>query len=239
MSPPDWRLQVYDTLPSTSDLCIQEAESGAPEGLAVLARSQTKARGSRGRAWSEAGGTFAFSVLLRPSGPNALWPFIAGLAFHAALSLDAAHDEALALKWPNDVMLHGRKLGGILIEAGHAGTGWMVIGFGANLAEAPDLAERKAACMAELGPAPDAGLIADRLLEALATWHTRRQEPAAIRQAWLARAHPPGTKLAVGAPDGQITGSFSSIAEDGALLLAVAGGIRRISTGEVLLLQGV
>ena len=113
-----------------------------------------------------------------------------------------------------------------------------MIGFGANLAAAPALAERQAACLAELGAAPCADEIVDRLLASLAYWHEQRDGGARIRDAWLARAHPPGTTLAVGTADGQTTGSFSSIAEDGTLLLDVAGEIRRITAGEVHLPQG-
>ena len=245
MNPPIWRLVRHDTLPSTSDTCIERAEAGEPAGLAVLARSQTRGRGSRGRSWSEAAGTLALSVLLRPGEglqPPAIWPFLAALALHDALCTDAAHRGAIGLKWPNDVMLHGRKLGGILVERGVlAAAGWLVIGFGANLQAAPELAGRHAACLAELGGvAPTADEVATRLLAAVSRRIGEAQAGGfeAIRRAWLARAHPPGAMLAVRTPDGQTTGSFSSIAEDGALLLAVAGEIRRISTGEVLFLQG-
>jgi BirA family biotin operon repressor/biotin-[acetyl-CoA-carboxylase] ligase len=235
-----WRLACFDTLPSTSDHCIARAEAGEPEGLAVLARSQTSARGSRGRAWSEAAGTLALSVLLRPAdGPNpsAIWPFLAGLAFHDALGLTPAHQSAIRLKWPNDLILERRKLGGILVERGMLPEGgWLVIGFGANLAAAPDLADRRTACLAELGAVPPAHDIAERLLDALSSWMMQAAAGgfARIRREWLQRALPPGTELAVRTPDGQTTGSFSSIAEDGALLLAVGSGIQRISTGEIL-----
>ncbi len=239
MSCPAWRLVQHDSLPSTSDLCIERAEAGEPAGLAVLALHQTRGRGSRGRSWSEASGNLALSVLLRPE-PGALWPFVAALAFHDALAAgSAAAGDAIRLKWPNDVTLGGRKLGGILIEASPAaagGLGWLVIGFGANLGTAPALADRQAACLAELGPAVDPATMAGRLLQSLSLRLGQRHRPALIRAEWLARAHPAGTKLAVRGADGQTTGLFSSIAEDGSLLLDVAGEIRRINTGEVLVL---
>ena len=246
LHPPRWRLELHDTLPSTSDHCIARAEAGEPEGLAVLARSQTRPRGSRGRSWSQAGGTLALSVLLRPSArpdaPLATWPFLAALAFHDALCHTPAHRSAIALKWPNDVTLDGRKLGGILIEsaipadAGPSAGAWLVIGFGANLAAAPDLPERRAACLAELAPPPEPDEIASRLLEALSLWMCRAADGGfgPIRDEWLRRAHPPGTKLAVRTGDGQTAGTFRSIADDGTLLLAVGDEIRRISTGEIL-----
>ena len=203
----------------------------------MLARTQTRARGSRGRGWSEAFGSFALSVLLRPE-PGPLWPFIAGLAFHDALGATDSARDAIRLKWPNDLTLDGRKLGGILVEANPAaaGCGWLVIGFGANLAAVPALVDRQAACLAELGPPPGAGMVAERLLQSLSRRYAQRHRSEWVRAEWLARAHPAGTPLAVRTVDGQTTGLFSSIAEDGSLLLDVAGEIRRINTGEVLVL---
>ncbi len=204
-----------------------------------MARTQTSARGSRGRSWTEADGTLALSVLLRPRVAGGLWPFIAGLALYEALCLSPAYGAALRLKWPNDVMLRDRKLAGILIEANPAPVdqGWLVIGFGANLRAAPALEGRGAACLAELGPVPPAQDVALRLLGRLAEWR-EDHDGSVIRREWLARAHPPGTKLAVSAGDVQTTGLFSTVAEDGTLLLDVAGEIRRFNTGEVLLPRG-
>ena len=233
-----WRLHRHDSLPSTNDACIAQAEAGAAEFLAIQARSQSRPRGSRGRQWSEARGTLALSVMLRPQAGDP-WPLIAGLAFHDACSLTPAHAEAIRLKWPNDLMLDGRKLGGILIEASPAaGQGWLVVGFGANLGSTPSLPDRTAACLGELGPCPSADALADRLLLSFGQWQARRGQHGELRAEWLARAHPAGTRLAIRTPEGQTEGSFSSIAEDGTLLLDVQGEIRRINTGEVLLPQG-
>ncbi len=240
---PAWRLAVHDSLVSTNDYCIARAEAGEAAGLAVLARRQTGARGSRGRGWSEPpSGNLALSVLLRPS-PSfdqpGLWPFLAGLALHDALGAVSA--AALTLKWPNDVLLDGRKLAGILIERGVAAeTVWLVIGFGANLAQAPLLPDRVAACLAEAGPAPDAEQTARALLAALDRWQALWGCAgfAAIRDAWLRRAHPVGTALAIRDRGAQKEGLFAGIATDGALLLSHSGVTERIETGDVLLRTG-
>lgn len=241
--PAHWRLEVHDSLGSTNDVCIARAEAGEAAGLALLARRQTGARGSRGRGWTEPpAGNLALSVLLRPEtglGRPGLWPFLAGLALHQALG--AVSPAAVTLKWPNDVLLDGRKLAGILIERGlGADSAWLVIGFGANLAAAPTLADRTAACLAEAGPAPDAEPTARAVLDALDRWCAvwRDEGFEALRVAWLERAHPVGTKLAVRDRDAQREGSFSGIAPDGALLLSCDGRIERIETGDVLLLSG-
>ena len=233
---------MHESLPSTSDACIELAGRGEPAGLAILALCQTRARGSRGRSWSEPpAGNLALSVLLRPEGdlPAAgVWPLIAGLALHEALSL-GLDDTRLSLKWPNDIMLDGRKLAGILVERGlGGGHDWLVIGFGANLAAAPELADRVAACLAELGAPPSPEQVAWRLLAALDGWMRLwvEQGLAAIRAAWLARAHPIGAPLAVRVGGAQTAGSFAGLDTDGALLLRHDAGVRRIDAGEILLL---
>ena len=237
-----WRLVVHDSLPSTSDACIAEAERGEAAGLAILALRQTHARGSRGRSWTEPPtGNLALSVLLRPEGalPAAgVWPLIAGLALHDALS--AGHPAGrLTLKWPNDVMLDGRKLAGILVERGlGGGHDWLVIGFGANLAAAPELPDRVVACLAELGVPPSPEQVASRLLVSLSGWMGvwESQGLPAVRAAWLERAHPLGAPLAVRMRGAQTAGSFAGLDQDGALLLRHEAGVQRIDTGEILLL---
>jgi BirA family biotin operon repressor/biotin-[acetyl-CoA-carboxylase] ligase len=250
-----WRLEVHDSLPSTSDLCIARAEAGEPAGLAVLARQQTRGRGSRGRSWTEPpAGNLALSVLLRPERDleqPGLWPFVAGLALHQALCgaeiAAAAAVGPLRLKWPNDVMLDGRKLAGILIERSigtnadpRSDAQWLVIGFGANLAAAPVLPDREAASLADLGPPPHPDDVARRVLAALDHWQAvwRVDGFAAIRLAWLACAHPVGTMLAVRTHAAQKAGIFAGIASDGALLLSVGERQERIDAGEILLLNG-
>ena len=232
-----WRLEVHDSLPSTSDLCIARAEAGEAAGLAVLARRQTQGRGSRGRSWTGQTGNLALSVLLRPAGTlhqPAFWPFLAALSLHPALGADPR----LRLKWPNDVMVGHAKLAGILVERGTgAGPGWLVIGLGANLLHAPAVPGRDVACLADFGQTPDAETVAHRVLAALDAWQAifHRDGFEAIRSCWLARAHPPGTLLAVESGGIRRSGSFVGVATDGALLIEIAGREQRIDTGEVLL----
>ena len=243
----DWRFEAHAELTSTSDLCIARAEAGEPAGLVVLAERQTRARGSRGRSWAGHPGNLACSMLLRPAGdarPVAAWPFLAGLALREALAgpLDAA---PLSLKWPNDVLLDGRKLGGILVERGGGqgggqGSDWLVIGCGANLAAAPELADRRAASLSELGPPPRPLDVAHRLAAATARWCgvLERDGFEPIRRAWLARAHPTGTALAVRTADVQTEGTFAGLDADGALMVWTGLQTLRFGTGEILLLDG-
>lgn len=250
---PGWRLEIHDSLPSTSDRCIERAEAGEAAGLAILARRQTRARGSRGRDWIEPEGNLALSVLLRPSADErqaSAWPFVAALALLQALEGPALEGGVpagpapeggrLRLKWPNDILLDGAKLAGILVERGlGGGQDWLVIGFGANLASAPAVAGRETACLARLRAPPSPEHLADGVLAGLDGWRATwgRQGFAAIRTAWLARAHPVGTALAVRRQGGQRVGVFAGLAADGALLLASDGQEERIGTGEILLLD--
>jgi BirA family biotin operon repressor/biotin-[acetyl-CoA-carboxylase] ligase len=228
-----WRVRRYASLPSTSALLVQLARGGEPEGLAVVADRQTAGRGSRGRTWESPPGALCLSALLRPSDPAAAaghWALLAALALHDALAPHAPAG-ALSLKWPNDVLLAGRKLGGILLDAasGAAGLDWLVIGFGANLGSGPEGA-------GALGGAPP-GDVAAAVLEELDHWRRVRavEGSGAIRAAWLARAHAPGTKLRVRAGGAEVGGAFDGLADDGALLLRAGGRVRAFATGDVLL----
>ena len=239
-----WLLEVHDRLGSTSDLCRERLDAGqGANGVAILALKQTAGRGSRGREWSDPGGNLALSVMLMGQGaddvPVGLWPFIAGLALYDAVAdfLPAGH--RLELKWPNDLLLDGRKMAGILIETGSAGgIAWQVIGMGANLRCAPVIAGRDVACLAECGGdvpiAPDMAQVLLRRLDGWLACHAA-QGFGAIRTAWLERGHPVGTKIDVKAGNRQFSGTFAGLADDGILLLHTASGPVRVVTGEVLL----
>ncbi|MBV1830921.1 biotin--[acetyl-CoA-carboxylase] ligase [Komagataeibacter sp. AV436] len=240
-----WPLQVHDRLGSTSDLCKDMLAAGqGRDGLAVLALEQTAGRGSRGREWRDPGGNLALSVMLAGQGafvPVGLWPFIAGLALHDAVAGFMPEPGALELKWPNDLLLHGRKMAGILIETGSSEAGpWQVIGIGANLAAAPRIEGRELACLAECGVTVSPPDMARAVLCALDAWLECHEAGGfgAIRAAWLARAHPPGTKLHVVAGNRAFSGTFAGLADDGILLLDTPAGPRQVVTGEVLMAGG-
>lgn len=241
--PPVWRLQVHEAIGSTSDHCAALAAAGEPAGLAVLALRQTSGRGSRGRGWQSPIGNLSLSVLLRPSGTlsdAAGWPLLTGIAVADAICPLLPDRTALTLKWPNDVLLRGRKLAGILIDTAldpAGGLRWLVIGLGANLAVAPEVPGRVTACLSDEGVAPPPPEpFARDLLDRLAHWHSvlSRDGFSSIREAWLARAHPVGTALTVAFADQRIAGEFAGLSPEGHLLLRTPAGVRSFSTGEVL-----
>lgn len=234
-----WRLETYEELGSTSDLCAARAAAGEPDGLAVLALRQTRARGSRGREWQAPLGNLSLSVLWRDAGPLADigWvPLLAGVALAEAISPLLADPGRLALKWPNDVTLDGAKLAGVLIETTAAGdrADTLVIGIGVNLAIAPDVPGRVVAALSgTLAAAPSPGAFAPRLLDRL--WDRRGSAREAIRTAWLGRAHPVGTPLAVTLAGERLSGVFAGLDSGGRLLLDVGAERRAIGAGEILL----
>lgn len=237
-----WRLQVHDVLPSTSDFCRARAADGEPDGLAVLALRQTRARGSRGRDWTSPAGNLSLSVLLRPreqAREAGQWSLLAGVALADALAPVVPDPALLRLKWPNDVLLGGAKLAGILVDSAAAPDGaldWLVIGIGVNLAVAPDVPGRAVACVADVAAPPSPEAFAAVLLARLADWRgvRAREGFAAVRRAWLGRAAAPGSAVTLRLGERLIGGDFAGLADDGALLLNTEGRIRAFATGEVL-----
>jgi BirA family biotin operon repressor/biotin-[acetyl-CoA-carboxylase] ligase len=235
-------LRLHEELPSTQDAVLRAAEAGEPEGLAILARRQTAGRGREGRGWESPVGNLHLSVLLRPREPAqhaAQWALLAAVALAEAIAprLPAGMAAALELKWPNDVLLGGAKLAGILAEAAtgpRGGLAWLVLGIGTNLAHAPVLpGGRPTVSLAALGAGPPAPeVFAAELLAALDRWRRvlAREGFAPIRTAWLAHGPRRGTPMTVAGA----AGAFAGLGEDGSLLLAGPdGGIRALRTGEV------
>lgn len=228
---------VAETGSTNADMLVLAA-AGTAEGSWLRAERQTGGKGRQGRAWDSPPGNLHASTLvhLRPADPSA-----ATLALVAAVALEEAVRVFLptgaTLKWPNDLLIEGAKLSGILLErAGDA----VVIGIGVNLAHHPDLPERSTTSLAAYGAAVDPAIFLEVLAEAFARWLARwRQEGLdPVRQRWLDRAHAPGTALTASLPDGEaIEGLFDGLTGDGALILRLAGGARRvIHAGDVFLI---
>jgi BirA family biotin operon repressor/biotin-[acetyl-CoA-carboxylase] ligase len=230
-----WRLSCCESLPSTQDAAIAAAQAGASH-LAILAARQTAGRGRNGRVWRAPEGNLNLSILLRPGAippVPARWSLLAGLAVHDAATVVLPSPAALMLKWPNDLLLAGAKLAGVLIDSALTSDGaldWVVIGIGVNIAEAPDLPDRATTCLAAHGADTTPHALAKLLLDAL----DRRLATglADIRESWLARAHPPGTPLRAQQGGRVIQGLFEGLAPDGSLLLQ---GHPPLLAGEVTL----
>ena len=198
----------------------------------MVALTQESGRGRQGRAWQSATGNFFGSTLvaLQPADPApTTLSLAAGLALIAAVET-AVHGLALTLKWPNDLLLGGDKLAGILLE--RSGDR-IVAGFGVNLAAGPKLTDRTAASLGgSISPKEFAPLLAATFSRRLDQW--RHGETDALRSDWLAKAHAVGTPLTVhGAGADRLSGTFAGIEADGALRLKTKSGIEIIRAGDV------
>ena len=225
---PPWRIDRHAVLDSTQTTAIAAARDGEPGRLAVLADEQFAGRGSRGRNWVTPRGNLSLSILLRPSArPDpGYWALLAGVVLYETL---ARYAGGLMLKWPNDLLLNGGKLGGILIDTSLDATGaieWVAIGVGANLAEAVHLDKRVTACLPP--PGPDVGEVTEAFLVLWDRW-----AEADIRSAWLDRAHPAGTMIDVVTPIGRVRGRFAGLSPRGELLLE--GGAAPVSSAEIFM----
>jgi len=229
------RLAVHEALDSTNEEARRLALGGERGPLWIMAREQTAGRGRRGRSWvSERGNLFA-TLLTRAAQPIAAqFAFAAGLA--VAGTVDAYCPRAdVSLKWPNDVLLRGQKVAGVLLEALNGNT--LAIGIGINLAHHPDATEFPATSIAAFtGSAPDPDDVLRRLARHMAAWYEVWQTKGfvPVRAAWLQRAaglHKPVTARLEGR---DMDGVFEDLDQDGALMLRdAAGALVRITAGEV------
>lgn len=212
------------------------ARSGASEGLWLRAERQTSGKGRQGRAWDSPAGNLYISTLVRvrPGEPSpATLALVAAVALEEAVSLFGVQP---MLKWPNDLLIGGAKLSGILLERVEDA---VIIGFGVNLAHHPVDLDRPATSIAAHAPAPDPQVFAETLAEIFARWLSRwRDGIATVRDRWLTRAHPLDTALTVRLADGtSMEGLFGGLDAQGALILRLADGTTRvIHAGDVFLL---
>ena len=253
---PDWGgwpdgvgRRILTTLDSTNAEAARIADTlAAPEW--ILALNQTAARGRRGRAWANPAGNFAATLLMRPAGPPdtvALRSFVAALALFDTFVALTGRTEPFALKWPNDVLLNGGKVAGILLESLGSGAGvrHLAIGIGINLAHAPGADEVEAGALRPVALADETGTLVSpadclaTLAPIYAGWESRfvTYGFAPIREAWLARAARLGETITARVGAEAITGTFDTIDTSGALVLTTAKGRHAIPAAEIYFLS--
>jgi BirA family transcriptional regulator, biotin operon repressor / biotin---[acetyl-CoA-carboxylase] ligase len=250
-----YRVVAFETIGSTSTEALERAKAGDPGQLWVVAKAQTSGRGRRGRAWETAKGNLAASLLLRLSLPPAqiaTLGFVAGLALDAAIrtcgftsssGTGAGHPDLgllrVRLKWPNDVLIEGAKVAGILLQATPNGAGQssVVIGIGVNVVHAPEGLPYPATSLAAsrgTGSAEELfGALSDAWVSEQAAWEEGRGFDG-IRRRWLERAAGLGASIAVRVGADVWRGVFETIDEDGMLVVRAAdGSARKVAAGEV------
>jgi BirA family biotin operon repressor/biotin-[acetyl-CoA-carboxylase] ligase len=224
---------------STQATAFALAADGARDGTVVVADYQASGRGRRGRAWEAAPGqSLLATILLRPRLPAAQWPaysLVAAVAVAETLARTAAL--AARLKWPNDVLIAGRKIAGILLESrtpGDAASAVVAVGIGINLAQRAfpaALSARATSVAIEVGRVVGRDTMLSALLDTFDGWRGRLEGEgmSPVRARWLVLADTIGRRVSV---DG-VTGVAVDLDLDGALVLEGAGGRHRVVAGEV------
>lgn len=244
--PHGWTHLAFEEIDSTNSEAMRRGTSGEPGPLWITARRQTSGRGRSGRAWTSADGSLAATLLFRPDCPLSALPqisLVSGVAAHDAIAgtLAEAERSRCRLKWPNDVLIEGGKVSGILVESAIVGMVPVVaIGIGINAGAAPALSDRLVAGLAEYDAGTASEVMSRRLASALAHWLEVWQSPtqgfAAIRASWLARGTPEGTAMTVHAGPEKVTGFFTGLDAEGNLMLYdEAGTLRKFTFGDVAL----
>ena len=238
-----------DETDSTNAEAMRRAIAGARGPAYILAERQLAGKGRSGRAWHSPPANLALSRLgqvhCRAEQVSQL-SLVAGIAVHEAVSsvLNEPGDrERLCLKWPNDLLLDGVKLAGILVEATAIGDVLLaVIGIGVNMAHAPEIPGRRTAALApvaRVASAKDfARLVAGALETALTSWDEGRGF-AVIRQDWLSRTMAIDTPMTISTAQAVVAGRFQGLGEDGGLLMRDQNGVvRKYCYGDVSLASG-
>ncbi len=240
--PSPYKLIALDSIDSTNEEAKRMAENGAPEGIVVWAQEQTAGRGRRGRTWVSGKGNLYCSILLRPdchAFKAMQLSFVASLGMADAVASALPKGTFVNCKWPNDVLVEGRKISGILLESQTVplgGMDWLIIGAGLNIESYPEDVEFPATSLVREGAkdvTPEMMLktFCLRFLAGYVTWKNLGFQPA--RKAWLRRAAWLGREITVRMEQESLTGEFKALDKDGALILLHNGEERRITAGDV------
>ncbi len=245
----DYHLLSYDELDSTNDEARRIAEGGGSHGAVIWAKRQTDGRGRMGRHWVSAEGNLFCSILLAPNCDTATasqLAFVAAVAAIDTLTPITPDGGELTCKWPNDILLEGKKIGGILLESFETADmtpgqnkmiRWVVVGIGINIDSCPDNTDLPATFLKEAGvEIISAKIVLSRFIHHFITtydiWAKRGFAP--IRRKWLEHAFRKGQSIQVRLPKETFTGIFEGIDTSGQLLLKPAQGKRlSISAGDV------
>ncbi len=241
-------LRCLDVVDSTNTVARDWARSGAPNGAVVIAESQTHGRGRFGRHWiSPPYRNLYLSTVLRSAVPVERFPqmsLLAGVATCEAI----CEWHAAAIKWPNDVVIDGRKVAGILAEAdSDRGQRVVVLGIGVNVNAQredfpPELRDKAGSLAMALGHSVDRARVAGRLLTHLERRFEQWRDEgfARIAEAWRARSDLLGREIVVQEPGGAVAGRAIDLDDDGALRLRLASGAEhRVVAGDVIRVLGV
>lgn len=230
--PQGFDLVALSSVDSTNNHAKSLARGGAAAFTVVTAKEQTAGRGRQGNTWTSCPGNLYMSVVLRPdldAASTGQISFLAAVALAEALQEWLPDAVDMKLKWPNDLLLNGKKAAGILLEAE---SDWLVVGIGVNVAGAPE----GAASLKDFGVMADSGAVLEKLCQRLKSlydvWKKSGFEP--VRGEWLRYAYNIGQTINVRLPKETFAGKFVGIDGAGALQVELQdGSLRHVSSGEV------
>lgn len=239
-------VETFEQIDSTILEARRRAERGEFGPVWLVAKTQTAGRGRRGRAWASLEGNLLATYLFatdRPPAQIALLGFVTGVAIAETIEASAGAARA-TLKWPNDVLIDGAKVAGIMLDSGPAAQGhWAALAFGVNLAVAPEgLDQRTTSLRSALppdAPVPEPLTFLAQLRPGLERWASRldREGFESVRHAWLARAHGLGQPARVVRGEQTLEGRIAGLSPRGELELETEHGRRLVAAGDVLLLN--
>jgi BirA family transcriptional regulator, biotin operon repressor / biotin---[acetyl-CoA-carboxylase] ligase len=230
----DYHLLSFDSLDSTNEEAKRLAKGGGCHGAVIWAKKQSEGRGRMGRNWVSSEGNLFVSVLLQPDKPQkelAQLSFVAAIA--AAESLEAilpTGKKHLRCKWPNDILLSDKKVGGILLESFQTDGSdkpWVVVGVGINIDSFPPRTDFPASCLREAGvELVSAKIVLSRFIhhfiERYNEWNGKGFAP--IRKRWMGYAWGLDKRLSARMPKTTVEGIFEGIDDSGTLLLKLDNG---------------
>ena len=236
-----FRITEVSSIDSTNAALRQRAAEGEPEGLVLRADTQTAGRGRRGRDWFSPEGNLYVSLLMRPDCKpvqGATLGFVAAVALGRVLR-DLTPADVLH-KWPNDLLINGRKMTGMSLEAGSKPDGlleWLVLGIGVNIVSHPETGLYPTTdLVASGGPSLMPRELLTRFLEVFGPFYDAWVQGGfqAIRSDWLAYAAGIGERVVARLEREEVTGSFADLDPDGALIMQLdSGQQRRIAAGDI------
>lgn len=234
-----WRLETVEEAPSTNHLVAERFRGGEPQGLVVVAEHQTAGRGRLGRGWvTPARTSVTASFLLVPDDertrPWSWLPLLTGMA--AARAIESVTGLAAVLKWPNDVLVEGGKVGGILLERVGDGRAAAVIGVGLNVDQSDEELPVQEATSLRLatGGRVDRGRVLAALISELARAYDDWQAGTSVLPAYRELCSTLGRQVRVIVPGGEVHGEAVDVDDDGRLVVRTQDGEEHLAAGDVV-----
>ena len=232
-----WLIHTEDSVPSTQKW-VRERLTELQDRSVVLAAAQTTGRGRSGREWKSPAGGFYSSFLLKPSPPAVLAPCVSLLAAVILTGLFRKQGIPALVKWPNDVIVQGKKVAGIIAEAGSFPESWFILGIGVNLTESPLIQDRKflpAGAWREFGSAPTADELLKNFIKELdLLWRHKENDPMdEIIGELNSVLWRKGEQITLSGVTDSFSGIITGVEKDGSLSLLTDSGERRFVSGEL------